>query len=113
MHAQLTYFDGPLSAERIEAFHRANRDRIVPALSADPQLRGELVANYVLSQPDGGQVVVTIANSEAALLRGQEVIMATELLPGEQPALLPGPDGIETYRVVVYTDSDRALVTSE
>jgi len=113
MHAQLTYFDGPLSAERVEAFHRANRDRVVPALSTDPQLRGEIVANYVLSQPDGGQVVVTVVNSEAALVRGQQVITATELLPGEDPALLPGPDRIETYRVVVYTDANRALVSSE
>ena len=28
------------------------------------------------------------------------MIMGTELLPGEDPALLPGPDRIERYQVV-------------
>ena len=35
-----------------------------------------------------------------ALKRGFELISSTELLPGEDPALLPGPDRVEVYEVV-------------
>ena len=42
---------------------------------------------------------MTIAESEQALLDMQKAIMGTDLLPGEDPALLPGPDRIELYPV--------------
>ena len=100
MHAQLSYFDGPRSAELIAASERAGRERIAPAVLADPQLQDEMIALYVLRQPDGGEVVVVIAKTEAGLYRGRDVIMSTELLPGEDPALLPGPDRVEIYEVV-------------
>ena len=100
MHAQLTFFDGPRSPELVAAQERAGRDRIQPAVTSDPQLRDQLVSLLVLRRPDGGQVVVTVMQSEAALIRAQEVIMSTELLPGEDAALLPGPDRIEIYEVV-------------
>jgi hypothetical protein len=45
-------------------------------------------------------VVITITESAAGLDRGGEVIMGTELLPGEDRMLLPGPDRIERYEVV-------------
>lgn len=100
MHAQLTYLDGPRSAELVAASERAGRERIKPAVLRDPQLRDELVAMYVLRQPDGGEVIVTVVRSEDALVRGRDVIMSTELLPGEDPALLPGPDRVEIYEVI-------------
>jgi hypothetical protein len=99
MHARLSYFDGPRSPELVAASDRAGRDRIEPAISNDPQLRDQLVSLLVLRRPDGGQVVITVMRSEAALARAQDVIMSTELLPGEDPALLPGPDRSETYQV--------------
>ena len=34
------------------------------------------------------------------LLDAQKAIMSTELLPGEDPALLPGPDRVELYPVI-------------
>jgi hypothetical protein len=100
MFAQLTYFDGPRSAELVAAIDRANRERISPAIQADPWLRTEFIANYELRRPDGGEVIISIVNSEEALRRGQQLIMSTDLLPGEDPALLPGPDRIEIYEVV-------------
>ncbi|MDQ6850054.1 MAG: hypothetical protein M3070_08810 [Actinomycetota bacterium] len=100
MYAQLTYFDGPRSPELVAASERAGRERIAPAVTADPQLREEMVALYVLRQPDGGEVVVTVTKSAEGLARGREVIMSTELLPGEDPALLPGADRVEIYEVV-------------
>ena len=99
MHAQLTYFDGPRSPELVAAGDRANRERIRPAIEA-AGMDSELVANYTLRQPDGGEVVITITESAAGLDRGGEVIMGTELLPGEDRMLLPGPDRIERYEVV-------------
>jgi hypothetical protein len=113
MFAQLTFFDGPLAAARVDALRRADADRIMPAIAADAELHGQLLANYVLSQSDGAHVVVTIVKTQAALARGKEVILGTSLLPGEDPELLPGPDRIEIYRVVAYTDADSALVLAE
>jgi hypothetical protein len=100
MYAQLTYFDGPRSAELVAASERAGRERISPAVTADPRLKEELVALYVLRQPNGGEVMVAIVQSEDTLRHAQQVIMNTELLSGEDPALLPGPDRVEIYQVV-------------
>jgi hypothetical protein len=100
MYAQLTYFDGPRSPELVAASDRAIAERIQPAIEADPEMRGQLVATYVLRDADGGEVVVTIAQTEEALRHGQSVIMGTTLLPGEDPALLPGPDRVEIRPVV-------------
>jgi len=97
MYAQLTYFDGPRTPEQVAAADFAGRNRIQPAVS---QL-GQAFRVYVLRRDDGSEVVVTIADSEQALLDAQKAIMSTELLPGEDPALLPGPDRIELYPVVV------------
>jgi len=98
MYAQLTYFEAQ-SAEFAAAHDRAGLERIHPAIENDPQLRDELVSVLVLSAPDGRRIVVSVMKSEAGLARAREVIMSTELLPGEDPALLPGPDRIEVYQV--------------
>ena len=96
MYAQLTYFDGPRSPEQLAAHDFAARERIVPVISElDHSYRV-----YVLRRDDGSQIVVSIADSEQALLDAQKAIMSTELLPGEDPALLPGPDRIDLYPVI-------------
>ena len=100
MHAELSYFDGPRSPELITAAERANRERIEPAILARPDLRDDLVAAYVLRRPDGGEITLVIVEHEDSLDKAVEVVMGTELLPGEDPALLPGPDRVERYQVV-------------
>ncbi len=100
MYAQLVYFDGPRSAELVAANERAGRERIEPAMYADPQQRAAHVATYALRQPDGGEVVIIICDSEADLDRGREIVMNAELLPGEDAALLTEPDRVERYQVV-------------
>jgi hypothetical protein len=100
MYAQLIYFDGPRSAELVAANERAGRDRIMPAIAAHPEFADQLVANYALRQPDGGEVVIIITKTEAALQAGSEFINTMDLLPDEDPALLPGADRVETYVVV-------------
>ena len=100
MYAQLTYFDGPRSPEQVAADDFAARERIVPAISElDHSYRV-----YVLRRDDGSQIVVSIADSEQALLDAQKAIMGTELLPAEDPALLRGPDRIELYPVIAAQD---------
>lgn len=99
MYAQLTIFDGPRSPELVAATERAERERIEPLIEAHPEIRDEMVVRYMLSQPDGGSAVLVITNSEASLDRAFDLIMTSELLPGEDPALLPGPSRTERYVV--------------
>ena len=104
MYAQLTYFDGPRTAEQIAADDFATRERIVPAVSA----LGHRFRVYLLRSDDGSQVVVSIADTEQALLDAQKAIIGSELLPGENPALLPGPDRVELYPVTDVSDIEPA-----
>jgi hypothetical protein len=100
MYAQLTYFDGPRTPELIAAADRAGRERIEPAIMARADLRDDMAALYQLRRPDGGQIVVVIVEHEETLDSAAELIMSTPLLPGEDAALLPGPDRVERYEVV-------------
>jgi hypothetical protein len=106
MYAQLIYLDGPRTPELVAAGDRAGRERVAPAVAGDPVTRAAHIPTYVLRQPDGTEVVVIISETEAALQRGNEVVAGTTLLAGEDPALLPGPDRIETYQVVHALDRD-------
>jgi hypothetical protein len=106
MIAQIVYFDGPRSPEIIAAADRAGRERIMPAVSADPEIRAGHRGTFVLRQPDGAQLVLVLADSAATLDRGDAVITATPLLPGEDPALLTNPDRVERYDVVAAYDAD-------
>jgi hypothetical protein len=99
MYAQLTMFDGPRSPELIAALERAGSERIRPLLDANPEIRDDLVVHYDLRQPDGGHALLTISRAEATLDKMIELIMTSELLPGEDPALLPGPSRAERYEV--------------
>jgi hypothetical protein len=96
--ARLMYFDGPRAPEQAAAADRAGRQRIWPAISG---LRG-LVGAYVLHGRDLGAVVITLATSVETLDAAERAAMSTELLPGEDPALLPGPDRIEIHHVTGY-----------
>jgi hypothetical protein len=95
MYAQLTYFDGPRSPEQVAAAEFGARERVVPAVTSV----GQPIRVYVLRREDGSEIVISIADSKDVLADMVKAIMATELLPGEDPALLPGPDRIELYPV--------------
>lgn len=113
MYAQLTFFDGPRSDELVRAGRRAGQERIMPAMQTDPRMRDELVAVYVLNQPNGAEVVITLVKTEEALRHGEQVISSTQLLPGEDPGLLPGPDRIEVYQVSAHANSSAQLTPVE
>ena len=94
--AQFLWFDGPRSAAQAEAARRANDDRIKPALEGVPGF----ARGYVLGRPrDLAMVVVQLATSTEALDGIADVVFGSALLPGEDPALLTGPDRAELYRV--------------
>jgi hypothetical protein len=109
MYAQIVYFDGPRSADLIAAADRAGRERVTPAVMADPAIAAEHVATWVLRQPDGTELVIVITRTAEALDRGGEIIMSTELLPGEDPALLPGPDRVERYEVAYAVEYGKVV----
>ncbi len=104
MYAQFTYFDGPHSPEQIAAHDFASTRRILPAVSE----LGHSFRVYRLRRDDGSGVVVVIGDSEQDLLDAQKAIMSTELLPGEEPALLAGPDRVELYPVTGVHDINPA-----
>ncbi len=96
--ARLMYFDGPRAPEQAAAADRAGRERIWPAISG----LGGLVGAYVLHGRDLAAVIITLATSTQTLDAAERAAMSTELLPGEDPALLPGPDRIEIHHVTAY-----------
>jgi hypothetical protein len=99
MYAQLTMFDGPRSAELLAAAERATNERIRPLLDSNPEIRDDLVATYDLRQANGGHAILIVSRTEATLDKMVELIMTSELLPGEDPDLLPGPSRAERYEV--------------
>lgn len=102
MYAQLTYF-GPRSPEQLAAADFAVEARIIPAVTA---VAGH-IRSYQLRRDDGTEVVLSIAESEQALIEGQKAIMRAELLPGEDAGLLPGPDRVELYPVLQVVEHER------
>jgi hypothetical protein len=91
------WFDGPMSPARIAAARFGYRERIAPVLATLPGL----VRSVVLRRNrDGASCVVGLAVDLSALESGEAAVNATPLLPGEDPALLTGPDRVETHHVV-------------
>ena len=97
-HARVAYFDGPRAPEQAAAEDFAGQQRLLPAVR---DLSG-LVSVWVLRGPQFASVVATLATSMAALDAITRAVMATELLPGEDTALLRGPDRIQTHEVAGY-----------
>ena len=99
MYVQIMTFDGPRSAALVEASQRAGRERIAPLIEADPELRTGLLGSFRAVGPDGAECVVQLARDASVLDTLGKVVMSSELLPGEDPALLPGPSRVDRYVV--------------
>lgn len=104
-YGQLVYFDGPRSQAEADAIDRANRERIAPAVRS---IAGNLGA-FVGRNPDGSLVVVALTTSLQAIEDSQRALMSTELLPGEDPAQLTGPDRIQLAWVLSASSSTSPL----
>lgn len=94
---QCLFFDGPRAAAQVAADERSNRERIYPAIADVPGL----VAALILRGADGACVIAGLATAPEVFEETARRTMATELLPGEDPALLRGPDRFEQGRVEV------------
>jgi hypothetical protein len=106
--AGVVYFDGPLSDARVAAGRRAHADRLRPALRDLPGL----VRTISLWHADERKVaVVSLATSLDHLEAGGRAVNSTELLPGEDPALLPGPDRVDIHRVAACATPTAAKET--
>lgn len=97
MQIQILTFDGPRSAEVVAAANRAGRDRIAPLIESHPELRDRLLGGLRGLGPDGAECVVVLARDGEALDALQRVVMSSELLPDEDPALLTEPDRVDRY----------------
>ncbi|WP_347353133.1 hypothetical protein [Intrasporangium sp.] len=97
MYVQLVWFDGPRSEQAVEASRRAGRERLKPLVEAHPDLRTGLLGGVRAVGSDGAECVVVLARDAAALDTLEHLVMSSELLPGEDPALLTGPDRVGRY----------------
>lgn len=95
-YAQLTWFDGPRTPAQVAADERAGRERVWPAVRDVPGL----ISSWILRADGLGMLVLSLASSVGTLEEVQRAIMATELLPGEDAALLSGPDRQDIHRVL-------------
>ncbi len=93
---QVVEFSGPRSEEWVAAEQRAAEDRLGPATDG---IDG-IVSVLRLRAADHASLVIVLAESTDAFDAASQAIMLTELLPGEDPALLGGPDRISLYRLV-------------
>jgi hypothetical protein len=94
--ATVLYFDGPISPAAYDAAMRAGRERLGPALHAVPGLIRTIA---LWDAANRAIVVIHFAESVDALDAGARAVSSTTLLPGEDPALLPGPDRAEVHHV--------------
>lgn len=96
LFAQLTWVNGSGDPAVAEAAERGGRERIHPAIRDVEGLVGVLV----FRSADDRILVVGLATGNETHTEVQDRIMRTPLLPGEDPALLPGPDRLELGRVL-------------
>ncbi|MGY1809947.1 hypothetical protein ACI8AF_21480 [Blastococcus sp. SYSU D00669] len=96
LFAQLTWVNGTGDPAVARAAEFGGRERINPAIR---DVEG-LVGGLVLESADHRIVVLGTATSLEAHTEVQDRIARTPLLPGEDPALLPGADRLELGRVV-------------
>lgn len=95
--AQLVWLNGTGDAGRADSAIRAGRERIAPA-TRDVQ---GVVGTYVLRAEDNRMVVLTLVTDVDVPEALRRAILATELLPWEDPAQLTDPDRIDVDRVLV------------
>jgi len=101
----MVYFDGPLSPAKAAAIGQAGRSRIGPTLARQPGL----VRALALWHPEERKAVLAcLAISIAALDASLRTINWTELLPGEEPVLLTGPDRGDLHRIVGHAAAPSA-----
>ena len=95
-YMQVVEFSGPRTEEWVAAEQRASTGRLGPATDG---IDG-IVSVTRMRAADNAYTVVILAESMDVFDAAAKAIMSTELLPGEDPELLSGPDRISFYRLV-------------
>jgi hypothetical protein len=95
-YMQVVEFSGPRTEEWVAAEQRAATGRLGPATEG---IDG-IVSVIRMRAADNAYMVVVLAESMDVFDVASQAIMSTELLPGEDPELLGGPDRISFYRLV-------------
>ncbi len=93
---QVVAFDGPRSPQWVAAEQFASTHRLWPA-TRDVQ---GIVWVLRLRAADNATTVVLLAETPDAVDEGIRAVLSTQLLPGEDPALLTGPDRLGVYRLM-------------
>ena len=96
LFAMLTWVNSSGDPAVAQAAERGGRERIHPAVR---DVEG-LVSVLVFRSADDRIVVVAMATGMETHTEVQDRIMRAPLLPGEDRALLPGPDRIEFGRIL-------------
>lgn len=95
-YLQLITFDGPRDADWSAAYDRAGEHRIWPAVRDVPG-----IVEFAGGRTgDGARFAATAAESVEALEAAAVAILSTELLAGEDPADLTGPDSLSVLRLL-------------
>jgi hypothetical protein len=95
-YMQVVEFSGPRTEEWVAAEQRAAAGRLGPATEG---IDG-IVSVTRMRAADNAYLVVILAESMDVFDVASQVIMSTELLPGEDPELLGAPDRVSFYRLV-------------
>jgi hypothetical protein len=95
--ATVLWFDGPMSPARRAAAQFGYQHRIGPAMASVP---GWIRSLVLWRDRDAASCVTTLARDIEALEHSAAAVNATVLLPGEDPALLTGPDRVDLHHVV-------------
>jgi hypothetical protein len=95
--ATVIWFDGPISPARRAAGRFGFRERIAPAMAGTP---GHVRTLVLWREQDAAGCVVVLATDLDALDAVGRAVNSTQLLPGEDPALLTGPDRFEVHHVL-------------
>ena len=85
-----------LTPEAAEVSRHNLLERFLPALKAQEGF----VGGFWLNGEDGRHLSITVWESEEAMRLGAAQANATPLLPGQDPAKIPGPDSSEFCEVV-------------
>jgi len=104
--AQVVRLNGTGERDRADAAVRAGRERIAPAVR---HVDG-VVGTYVLRAEDNSLVILTLVTEVEVPEVLSRVILATDLLPWEDPARLPELDRIDIDRVLVADLPAHALM---
>jgi hypothetical protein len=96
LFAQVTWLNGDGDRVRADAAQHGGEHRIWPAVRG---IDG-IIEVLALRSADDRIVVLALATGRETFERVRETVMATELLPDEDPALLPGADRIDDARVL-------------